>query len=405
MIFSISWRNVWRNKIRSLIILVSVALGITAGIFVTSFYKGMAKQRIDKAIKTEISHIQIHHRDFRENNEISQYITDALEMTTTIRSMNSAAGAASRLISYSMVASAETSAGVKISGVIPEDEITVSNLQDNMVEGTYFKSAKRNPVLISSKLAEKLKVRMGSKVVITLQDLNNDIISGAFRITGIFDTKSPAFDESNVFVRYTDLSTMMLIPEGAAHEIAVRAVDNNAVAGLRADLVSRYTGYEVLTWSELSPELWFLTETMGFLAYVLIIIILLALLFGLVNTMLMVVLERIREIGMLMAVGMNKIRIFSMIVLESVLLALSGGVAGVVAGTLITLYFETHAINLSGMGGAYEDLGFDSYVYTSLDTALLINVTLLVILTGILGSVYPAYRALQNNPSEAIRIK
>lgn len=405
MICSISWRNVWRNKIRSLIILVSVALGITAGIFVTSFYKGLARQRIDKAINTEISHIQIHDKDFRENNEIARYIPDALEMTSRIRSMNAAAGVASRLISYSMVASAETSTGVKISGVIPEDEMTVTNLQDHMVEGTYFTSVKRNPVLISSKLAEKLKVKMGSKIVITLQDLNNDIISGAFRITGIFDTKSPAFDESNVFVRYSDLSTLMLMPEGASHEIAVRAVENSKVTGLRADLVSRFPGYEILTWSELSPELWFLTETMGFLAYVLIIIILLALLFGLVNTMLMLVLERIREIGMLMAVGMNKIRIFSMIVLESVFLALSGGVAGVVAGTLITLYFETHAIDLSVMGSAYADLGFDTLVNTSLDVPLLLNITLMVILTGILGSVYPAYRALQNNPSEAFRIK
>jgi ABC-type antimicrobial peptide transport system permease subunit len=102
---------------------------------------------------------------------------------------------------------------------------------------------------------------------------------------------------------------------------------------------------------------------------------------------------------------MNRIRIFSMIVLESVFLALSGGVAGVVTGTLITLYFETHMIDLSGMGGAYEDMGFDSYVNTSLDVALLVNVTLLVLLTGILGSIYPAYMALQNNPSEAIRTK
>jgi ABC-type lipoprotein release transport system permease subunit len=94
-----------------------------------------------------------------------------------------------------------------------------------------------------------------------------------------------------------------------------------------------------------------------------------------------------------------------MIVLESVFLALSGGVAGVVAGTLITLYFETHAIDLSGMGSAYADLGFDTLVNTSLDVPLLLNITLMVILTGILGSVYPAYRALQNNPSEAFRIK
>jgi ABC-type lipoprotein release transport system permease subunit len=405
MLFTISWRNVWRNKLRSGIIIVAVALGLTASIFMTSLYKGLANQRIEKAIRTEVSHIQIHQSEFRENNDITKFIPGALDMTSQIRSMETVSGAASRLVIYSMVASAETSAGIKISGIIPEQEMEVTNLQEKIVEGTYLTEKKKNPVLISRKLAEKLNVKMGSKVVITLQDLQNNIVSGAFRIVGLFDTHSKAYDESNIFVLYSDLSALMMVPPGAAHEIAIRVLRHDQVEGLYTDLESLYKELEVLTWSELSPELWFLTEAMDFLMYVLFIIILLALLFGLVNTMLMVVLERTKEIGMLMAVGMNRVRIFSMIVLETVFLALTGGITGVFAGMLISKYFETHAIDLSRMGRAFEDLGFDSYVYTSMNVPLLINVTLLVILAGILGSLFPAYRALQNNPSEALRIE
>jgi putative ABC transport system permease protein len=411
MLFSISWRNVWRNKLRSAIMLVSIALGITAGIFMTAFYKGMADQRIDKVIRTELSHIQIHENEFRKNSDINKFIPDAFQISASIRKMDNVAGVSNRLIIYSMVASAETSAGIKISGIIPEEEMKVTNLQEKIVEGSYLNPGKKNPVLMSRKLALKLKVKPGSKVIITMQDVNNNIISGAFRITGLFDTRSTLYDEANIFVLYDDLAKLMNSPSSAAHEIAVRAASNEQVSKLVSYLAAEYKGLEILPWTELSPELGYLTEAMDFMMYVFILIILLALLFGLVNTMLMVVLERIKEIGMLMAVGMNKVRIFLMIMLESVFLTLSGGFAGVITGALISLYFETHKIDLSltfpnsGVGTAYEDLGYDSFVYTSIDIGLLINVTWLVLLTGIIGSLYPAYRALQNNPSEALRIE
>jgi len=128
-------------------------------------------------------------------------------------------------------------------------------------------------------------------------------------------------------------------------------------------------------------------------------------LFGIINTMLMVVLERIKEIGMLMAIGMNRMRVFMMIVLESIFLSLTGGVIGVLLGAGISKYFETHRIDLSMWGEVYKDLGYDPYVYTSLQFPLLVNVTILVIITGIIASLYPAYKALQNDPADALRIE
>jgi ABC-type antimicrobial peptide transport system permease subunit len=131
----------------------------------------------------------------------------------------------------------------------------------------------------------------------------------------------------------------------------------------------------------------------------------LALLFGIINTMLMVVLERTKELGMLMAIGMNRFRVFRMIVLETVLLTLVGGVTGTLAGSAISKYFETHAIDMSLWAEGYSQLGYDTLVYASIDVSLMISVIIMVIITGIIAAIYPAYKALKHDPAEALRIE
>jgi ABC-type lipoprotein release transport system permease subunit len=385
--------------------MIAIALGLCAGIFSSAFYKGMADQRIEKAIKTETSHIQVHMPKFRQANDISKYIPGATRIREEIQDLPDVAGASSRIIIYSMVSSAETAAGVKIAGIKPEDEKKVTNLNTKLVEGTFFKEERRNPIILGQKLTEKLDVKMGSKVVITLQDIDNHIVAGAFRIVGIFNTANNMFDEANVLVRYEDLSRLMNFPENAAHEIAILADKNEAVTEVKEKVEEIAPAYEVLSWNELSPELNYLTEAMDLYMYIFIIIILFALLFGIINTMLMVVLERVKEIGMLMAIGMNKLRIFSMIVLETILLSFVGGIIGVFLGAAVSKFFETHKIDLSVWGEVYQDLGYDPFVYTSLDFILLVNVTILVIITGIIASLYPAYKALKNDPADALRIE
>lgn len=405
MLISISWKNVWRNKLRSMVIIVAMALGLTTGIFSTAFYEGLVDQRIDKVIKSEISHIQVHKPGFRNATEISGFIPNAETIAEKIRAFPEVAGVSNRLIVNSMIASAETGAGVKIVGVDPAREIKVTNIHTKLVEGTYFEGKRRNPVVIGHKLAEKLNVHLGSKVVITLQDINNDITAGAFRVTGIFNTMSNAFDEGSIFVRFKDLQRLTMIPDEAGHEIAILASKNDIVDAVKLNVDSAAPGLEVLTWLDLSPEMSYLNEAMDLYMYIFIVIILFALLFGIINTMLMAVLERIKEIGMLMAIGMSKTRVFLLIMYETVLLSLTGGVFGVIFGSLISKYYETHKIDLSLWADGYLELGYDPFVYTRLEWPLLVNVTIMVIITGILASIYPAWKALSYNPANALRIE
>ena len=236
--------------------------------------------------------------------------------------------------------------------------------------------------------------------------MNNNITSGAFRVAGIYSTDNNMFDESNIYVRFSDIQKLTDFPAEAAHEIAINISDNKFISSVHEGVNSiTRDKLDVKTWKELRPEMNYLTEAMDMYMYIFIVIILFALLFGIINTMLMVVMERTKEIGMLMAIGMNKSKVFRMIVLESVLLSLTGGVVGILIGGLSAKYGETHAIDLSLWAEGYQQLGYDAFVYTVLDPAMLINITILVIITGIIAAIYPAYKALKNDPADALRME
>ncbi|MEZ5083078.1 MAG: FtsX-like permease family protein [Bacteroidales bacterium] len=405
MIFQISWRNVWRNKVRSLVVITAITIGIFAGVWSAAFFKGMMNQRIDKVINTELSSMQIHQPDFRKTSEFSNYIPHVNRLMSEIESIPNVKGVSKRMVIQSMVSSAETAAGVLILGIDPGKESQVTNIFEKVIDGAYFEQISKNPAVIGKKLAEKLNVKVRSKIVITMQDMENNIVGGAFRVAGIYSTNNNMYDESHVFVKIDDLAKLSVFPGDVAHEIAISLNDKELLADVQSKVSLIAQNYEVMNWKELSPEMSYLTETMDLYMYIFILIILLALLFGIINTMLMVVMERTKEIGMLMAVGMHKFRIFSMIVIESVMLSLVGGIFGIIVGALVSKAGETHPVDLSAWSEGYQALGYDAFVYTKLQPELVINVALMVIITGIIAALYPAYKALKNDPADALRIE
>ena len=404
MILAIAWRNIWRSKTRSLVILTALTLGLASGIFYMAFYKGMIDQRINSAIRTEASHIQIHHAQYLQNPDKKFVIASTDSVIQLIQAEKDVKAVSCRTIVNTMIQSPTTGSGVKITGIDPTQEAQVTNLHSKLIDGGYFDTNRRNPIIISKKLADKLKVKLKSKVVITLQDLNGNITGAAFKIAGIYETSNTTFDEMNVFVRNADINRLLGLDMNSCHEIAILLQQNEDLARVESDLQSELPKLDVKSWREIMPEVSLLESSFGLTMFIFIGIILLALLFGIINTMLMAVLERTKELGMLMAIGMNRIRVFSMIMAETVMLSVFGGLCGMALGWLLNLYFGVKGIDLGAWSTAYKSMGFETLVYTRLSWSISLEIGAMVFITGIIASIYPAVKALLLNPGEAIRI-
>ncbi len=215
---------------------------------------------------------------------------------------------------------------------------------------------------LSLQLAKKLNVKLRSKVVLTLQDAGRNIVSGAYRIAGIFKTNNNIYDEGNIFIRNSDLQKMLGIGDGI-HEIAVVLRQNEQLDTLLSKYRATNPNLLFESWKELMPEIQFMIDAFQQMMEIILFIILLTLGFGLVNIMLMAVLERVREIGILMAIGMNKLKIFWMIMLETFFLSLVGGPAGILLGYLTVQLLGHSGINLSFYAEGLSTFGYGNLVY------------------------------------------
>jgi ABC-type lipoprotein release transport system permease subunit len=407
-----AWRNIWRNPTRSLVVIGAVSIGIWAAIALSGFTQGIVKSYVNNAVENIISHVQIHHPAFLGEYEVEHYLPDALALERALREQEGVEAASIRTLSNAMIASSRGTRGVRIKGVVPEDEARVSGLRENIIEGDYFPEDGRNPLLIGSNLAEKLGVKLRSRVVLTFQDLDGEITSAAFRIVGVFKTGNNPFDQGHVFVRRDDLNRLLVppadtaraaMPEALAHEAALMTRNLREVDALAIGLRAQFSDLEVRTYREISPDINLYEEQLGSISLVYLVIIMLALVFGIINTMLMAVLERIKELGMLMAIGMNKLRVFSMILLEAMLLGLVGLPIGLLLSYLTISRLENRGIDLSAYARSLENYGMSPIIYFEVDPAVYLQVGIGVLITSLLAAIYPALKAIRLRPIEALQ--
>lgn len=404
MIWLFAWRNVWRNKQRSLVVILAVSLGLFGTLFILALSNGLVDQKIDASIYNEISHIQLHHPKFMQDESPRFAITNADSIVSDIRNTNGVMAVSSRLKTTAMASTASTGAGIVLNGINPSEEKKVTDIYKNITEGTYFETeSKTNPILISTKTANKLNAKLGSKIVVTIQSMEGHLVYGLFRVRGIYKTANGMFDEMNVFVLASDLAELISFDQSEATEIAVLLDDTDLTNEITGMLKSRYSGLSVLSWKELQPILLALSTMMDQFSILFLIIILIAMAFGIINTMLMAILERIRELGMLRAMGMNNRRIFFMIMLETVFLSMTGGLIGMGISALTIELTGIHGINFTRVAEGFEAMGYSALIYPSLYTSFYFILTLLVIITGVLSSIYPARKALKLKPAEAVR--
>ena len=405
MLLKIAWRNIWRSKLRSTVVLLAIASGLLGGLFSSAWMNGMANQRVRNAFSIETAHIQFHNPGFAENFDIKKTIVSTSEKLKELSEIDGIKAVTSRITTQAMAATANKNSGVIIVGIDTKTEREVFGLYNKVdpTDGTFFETKKRNPIVISKALAKELKAKLKSKIVLTFQDYNGKITGAAFKVVGIYKTQNSPWDKMHVFVKQSDLRKVLALPLNQSHEIDILLDDYTQAPIVSKMLQEKYPDVLSEDWAVIQPYLSFISEYMDLMMGIFIVIILAALGFGIVNTMLMVILERTRELGMLMAIGMSKSRIFKMIMLETVMLALVGAAIGELLSMFFINYYGSVGVDVSSLAEGLESVGYSAISYPELEAIRYVYMTIMVLITGIVASIYPAIKALKLHPVEAIR--
>jgi putative ABC transport system permease protein len=472
MIWAISWKNIWRNKTRSLVVIVAATLGIISGVLVVGVMEGWVGQRLHDAIYNEVSHLQIHNTEYLKNEEINLTVQDTARLATAINNLPGVKGWSARTKMIAMANTPWANTGVYVYGIDPEREKKVTEIYKRMVPGAgkYLDRTIPGNILISDKTAEILKLKqyclttevaaklsagkvpslildklsriideryrspkdfrevlttllnrkeldtwgrqimdssldykIRHKVQITISDSIGTPVQGTFRVCGIYKTTNSGFDQAALFVNAGELAGLYDGKGVLVHEIAILLDNIDNADSVRTKLSAVSHSNTVSTWKELAPDAAMMNDFMFIYYLIFIGIVMLALAFGIINTMMMTILERTKELGMLMAIGMNKRRIFSMIMLETIFLTLVGAATGMLGGWIIVNILGKTGIHFSTWGEGFEAIGFAARVYPVITPYFFLIITVIVILTAIISSVWPARKALKLDPAEAVR--
>jgi ABC-type lipoprotein release transport system permease subunit len=400
-VIRLSWKNVWRNPLRSAVVILAVAIGTWAGISSSALMNGMTTQYTVNQLNTSTAHIKLSNPAYSEEYLPEYHIADADSIAEEVRAMDFVKAVSARSVVQGLAQSPANSYGVTVKGVDPAIDSLVSDVHSYINEGSYFPEV-RNAVLVGEKLADRLDLRLRSRLVITFQDTARNITGGAFRVVGIFNTPIASFDEQTVIARKPDLNRM-LGAEGISHEISLK-LNHYKEADARVDTLKKlYPQLKTESWGDLSPALRYTDSSVGLMLYTFMTIIAIALIFGIVNTMLMAVLERTQELGMLMAIGVNKTRTFVMVMLETLFLSLTGVPVGMIFSWISISWLQSTGLDLSAFSEGLQEYGLSTVIYPQLPEGYYLNIGLLMFTATLLASIYPTLKVLKLRPVQAIR--
>lgn len=410
MLVKLAWRNLWRNKLRTSIMLGAMVFGLMGVVAMMGFMNGLVDSMIKNAISWQTSHLQIQQKSYLVNPELKDVIPDAEKISKVLASNREVKAISERFLADGMIASARSTRGIRINGVNIEQEQNITPLSKHIVDGEWLSEEGRNPILVSSKIAERLKLRVGSKVVLTLSDVNGEVAGAAFRVRGIFKTPSTGFDDGNVYVRKVDLEKVAGL--SGTHEIAILLTSNNDVE-LKQLLAFTHSILppeskdllSVRPWQEIQPLLSTMMSTMDVSNQVMLVVFVLAMTLGIINIMLMSVFERTREFGVLMAVGMQKHKIRLLIVFETLFLGLSGCALGLFGSAIMLKVLSITGLSLAGMAEGLGAYGVDTLLYPRVSIAEYQMIIVAIFVASFIAALYPARQILKHRPVDAMAEK
>ncbi|MCX7761623.1 MAG: ABC transporter permease [Candidatus Kryptonium sp.] len=400
MILKLAWRNIWRNKRRTLVVLISIIVSVVVLMIIDTLSIGMLKQMLDNQINLHISHIQIHKNGYKDDKTVKNYISDELTVEKAIKEIDEVKSYSKRVISYGLINSAYNSSGIIIVGIQPDKEKSITIISNLIVEGKYIE--KNGEILISKKLAQKLNTEIGDKLVLMASDIDGNVASEVFRVVGIFESPHSEFDKTHIYITIADAQRMLKIDK--VIEFALILKDQKYVNEVK-EKVSKKIGeaYEALTYADVVPFIGLIIDMYNQLIWIYYLIFGVAVVFGIINIMLMSVFERMREFGVLKAIGMKNKNIFALIVLESFTIGVLGTVIGIIIGFALYIPLSKYGIDLGIFAESLAWYGSGRIIYPVLTWFTLFLLLITMPLISILGAIYPAFKSTKFEPIEALK--
>lgn len=383
--------------------MLAVIIGVWSMIFLGALMRGMVEDMRENGISTLTGHIQVHHRGYRDDPVIENSITDLKEIKSVLKNvLPPGTQWISRIRVNAITSNARHSDGVTLVGIDPAREAKVSFIGHAVTQGHYLKADDKYGIVVGKALADKFETKLGRKLVLMSQDTSGEIASRAFRIVGIFRAEMQATEKQFVFITISVAQHMLKLKNGIS-EISISLQDQRettrVTTALRAALPSTY---EVHSWQELLPLLTAYLRIFDGFMWLWYLVVFIAMGFGIVNTMLMAVFERIREFGLLKALGMKPWWIIKEVLTESFFLLVLGMAIGNILGFLSVLALSGSGIDLSALAAGTEFAGMGRVIYPVISSKDVTIANLVVFILGLLVSVYPAAKAARFTPVEAL---
>lgn len=398
-----AWKNIWRNRNRTIVTMAAIFFATVLSILTQSLQDGVFDNLIKNIVSFYTGYAQVHKQGYWDE----QILENSFEANTAteqiiLRTKN-ITGITPRLESFALASAADITKGCMVTGIRPQQENEITALQKKLVQGSYLHD-NDNALLVSQGLAERLKLSVNDTLVLIGQGYHGSTAAGKYPIKGIVKFGSPDLNDKTVFMPLSaaqdfysayGMITSYILSLNDTRQLQPAAVAVRKTLG---------PAYEVMTWEEIIPDIKQHiksdTDSTKYIQGILYLLIC----FGIFGTLLMMMAERKFEMGMLVAIGMKKIKLILLLLMESVLTVLAGCIIGIMVSIPLVHYLNKHPLKMGGeTAKAYERFGFEAIFPTSTDASNFINQGLIVLAIGLLLSLYPVYKIIRLNPVTAMK--
>jgi len=399
-----SWRNLWRNSTRTNVTITAVALCIAILIIFQSLIIGLIGKAVYNTTNLVVGEVQIHAAGYLDDRSIYKSLKNVEEIRAVAKENN--IGMVERSYGFGLISSGTKSAGTQFWGIDPESELKYFDFANHIDEGNFLTKTSLKKVVLGNKLARSLAAELGTELVIFVQGADGSLGNELFYVTGILGNVADNIDRGAAIILRDDFD-ILFSTNNLIHEIALNSKGKLEAEEIQKLMSAKAAGVAVETWKELMPTIAIMTEKMSvFMLTMFSLIFTIAASLGVMNTLVMSTYDRMKEFGIIRAIGATPWLIIRQVSLEAILLTFLASIIGTVIGLSIAIYLQVYGIDISGKGNlAFGGIVFDPIWRASVSLKSVFLPVVLMMLTSIVASIYPASIAARIKPVEAIHYK